>query len=283
MPVKTNQKGLKCNTCYKWVHFKCTNLTEEHYTYLEVNSNIPFYCLVCKPDWVCFPSDDLNCSSATLNHPVPTDVPPPLLPNNIDTSLKSSLDPISSASQNDLSLLSDSLSAHSSDFEYVDDSDSELRGLNFKSLPVQYASNYNKKIPTSQFKFSRTINYKFPCLVCLSPCKENIHDSICCTLCDEWVHRKCTDLTPNQFKDYCSPDHAGDPYYCVNCLYGNCSKQNFDNQICLNASDIESFDINDIDNLCPNSFLRDKEDIEIRLPKIFFTYICSIECSTYMM
>ena len=194
-PVKINQKGLECNNCYKWVHFKCTNLTEAHYTYLEVNSNIPFYCLACKPDWVCSFSDDFICSFTNLNCPAPTDcnipdnldpnhtIPSPSLPNNIDTTQKSS-EPISSTSQNDLSFLTennpnstfDSLSAHSSDFEYADDSDSELRGLNFKSLPVRHTSNHKKKIPPSQFKFSRTINYKFPCLVCLSPCKANIHD-----------------------------------------------------------------------------------------------------------
>ena len=255
-PVKNNQKGLECNTCIKWVHFKCTNLTDTQYNYLEENNEIPYYCYVCNPEWVCIIPEN------------PTTPSPFPLPN-IDTSLKSSFDPISFASQNNLTSILpennpnstfDSLSAHSSDFEYIDDSDSESRGLNFKSLPVQHTSNYKKKVPASKFKFARTINYKFPCLVCLSPCKENIHDSICCTLCDEWVHRKCTDLTPNQFKTYCSPDHAGDPYYCVNCLYGNCSKQNFDSQICLNASEIESFDLNDIDNLCPNSVFKDKED-----------------------
>ena len=97
-PVKTNQKGLECDTCNKWVHFKCTNLTEAQYSYLEVNGNIPFYCLVCEPDWVCSPPNDLNCTSPNLNHAVPTNIcnipdnldpndtiPLPSLPNNIDT------------------------------------------------------------------------------------------------------------------------------------------------------------------------------------------------------
>ena len=114
------------------------------------------------------------------------------------------------------------------------------------------------------YLFQRTVTYKYPCLVCLRPCKEKVHDSICCTLCDEWVHHKCTDLSLEQFKTYCSPDHAGDPYYCVNCLYGNCSRENLDNQTCLNASEILSCDINDtIHNLCPNSVFRNKEDIHL--------------------
>ena len=249
--------------------------------------------MVCKPDWVCFFPDDLNCSSTNSNHSVPTDVcnifdnlnpnhtiPPPSLPNNIDTSLDScsSADDIfnyinstnnDDNNPNDSTLSLDCSSANTSDFVYVDESDSdfESRGLNFESLPAHVCNtlpNTKKNKFTLPFSFQRSINYKYPCLVCLSPCKENIQDSICCTLCDEWVHHKCTDLTFEQFKLYCSPDHADDPYYCTNCLYGNCSKQNFENQECFNASEIESFNINDtIHNLCPNSVFRDKEDIQL--------------------
>ena len=48
-PVKKNQKGIECNNCVKWVHLKCTNLTEEQYNFLETNENVPFYCLLCEP------------------------------------------------------------------------------------------------------------------------------------------------------------------------------------------------------------------------------------------
>ena len=47
-PVKSNQKGLQCNTCKKWVHLKCTNLTIVQYKFLEENEELPFYCLKCK-------------------------------------------------------------------------------------------------------------------------------------------------------------------------------------------------------------------------------------------
>ena len=68
----------------------------------------------------------------------------------------------------------------------------------------------------------------------------------------------------DQFKTYCSPDHAGDPFYCVNCLFGNCTSQNLENQICLNATDIELADINGtIHNICPNSVFRDKDDTQL--------------------
>ena len=48
-PVKSNQKGIECGICFKWVHFKCTNLTKDEYDSLETNANMPFYCLNCKP------------------------------------------------------------------------------------------------------------------------------------------------------------------------------------------------------------------------------------------
>ena len=102
-------------------------------------------------------------------------------------------------------------------------------------------------------------NYKYPCLICLGPCKERCQDSIQCTLCDEWVHQKCSDLSFNQFKEYCSPENAGVPYYCEICLYG--SRRNLDNQTCLSASEISSLDTSDIYNLCPNSIFRDKEEV----------------------
>ena len=238
-PVKNNQKGLECNTCKKWIHKKCTDLTDLEYNFLEENENLPFYCLPCHPrphyaDVIC---ENLNIDT-----------------NNLNNSAVSTLD------------LS---SANSSDFVYVDESDSDLesRGLNFESLPARCTNtltNTKKNKSPPKFTFVRTVSYKYPCLVCLTPCKENIQDSICCTLCDEWVHRKCTDLTLDQFKIYCSPDHAGDPYYCANCLYGNCSRVNFENQTCLNVTEIESMDINDtIHNLCPNSVFNDKEDIHL--------------------
>ena len=50
----------------------------------------------------------------------------------------------------------------------------------------------------------------------------------------------------------------------MNCLFGNCSQENLEDQICLNASEIESCGINEtIHNLCPNSVFRDKEDIHL--------------------
>ena len=261
--VCKNQKGLCCNECNIWVHLKCTILNNLQYDYLENNEDIPFYCFICKPNWVCnmVPENNLdsnNLTSQSEDNP-PSDIDSEPNPNNEDIPNSSSY-----LSLNDSTSSIDTLSVNSLDFTYVEESDSESRGLNFESLTTQCThtlpSTKNKKI-IPQFTFLRSVNYKYPCLVCLSPCKENIHDSICCTLCDEWVHRKCTNLTLEQFKTYCSPEHAEDPYYCTNCLYGNCSKQNLENQICLNASDIESIDINDtIYNLCPNSVFSNKDD-----------------------
>ena len=140
---------------------------------------------------------------------------------------------------------------------YESDSDSESSGLNFESLPVQLntLSNIKKKAPIPKLIYTHyTLQiplFSFP----WSLCKESNHDSKCCTLCDEWVHRKCTDLTIDQSKTHCSPDHYGDPFYCVNCLFGICtSRQNQQNRISPNATDIELADIyGTINNICPNS------------------------------
>ena len=104
-PVKSNQKGLECNICVKWVHKKCTDFTDAQYKYLEENENVPFYCLICKPQSL---FADLISEK-------------PNIPINLDTSL------------NDSNSSLDCSSANSSDFIYVDesDSDSESCGLNF--------------------------------------------------------------------------------------------------------------------------------------------------------
>ena len=48
-PVKSNQKGIQCNTCKKWVHAKCTDLTNAQYDILKADEDLPFFCLICKP------------------------------------------------------------------------------------------------------------------------------------------------------------------------------------------------------------------------------------------
>ena len=64
--------------------------------------------------------------------------------------------------------------AHSSDFtlESDDGSDSELRGLDFNSLPTQFRVNVKNKVSrssnTSKSSYNnyRTIKYKYPCNIC---------------------------------------------------------------------------------------------------------------------
>ena len=148
-PVKRNQKGLQCNTCNNWVHTKCTDLTEAQYNFLEVNEDIPFYCLKCKPRFiyadVIFDNTNL---SATNNDSI----------NSYSSDVEYS-------------------SAHDSDFEFVDDSDSESRGLNFNSLPVKSVNSNNhskRKLSNSTKTITlQTRNYKYPCVICLGPCREN--------------------------------------------------------------------------------------------------------------
>ena len=245
-PVKSNQKGFKCNICDKWIHFKCTNLTLTQYDFLEVNEDTPFFCLICKPrpSYADLIFENINAS------------------NNNDVSNSSTLPD----NNNDNDTPNSSLyfsSAHSSDFEYIDDSDTDDRGLNFESLSI-CTNNHNqtktkkRNVNLGQLPI-QTRNYKYPCVICLGACRDKCQDSICCTLCDEWTHQKCSDLTINQFNKYCLPENVNTPFYCDNCLYG--SRRNIENQNCLRASEISSLDTNDIYNLCPNSIFRDKDDI----------------------
>ena len=122
-------------------------------------------------------------------------------------------------------------------------------------MPSTHSVNKNK--PQCLRIHSR--KYKFPCLVCKSPCIKNRQDSICCNLCDEWVHRKCTDLTPAQFNSYASTDI---PYYCTNCLHGNSTKDTLDKPDHTGYNAINTvLRTTDIYNLCPNSIFRNKEDV----------------------
>ena len=117
--------------------------------------------------------------------------------------------------------------------ESYDESDTNLRGLDFNSLPVQSAP---KKLNPTNFSSKinlRTMNYKYPCQNCLGPCKKG-QDSIQCTVCDNWVHQKCTDLSYAKFLEYCLPENSEKPYYCENCEFG--STQITTNQTCASAS-----------------------------------------------
>ena len=141
-PVKSNQKGLECDSCKKWVHLKCTDLNESQYEILNDNEDLPFYCLDCKPR--------LLYADVIFADPM--------------------LSPI-------LSVSDDLYSSSSDDYEYVDDSDSDSRGLDFKSLPVKNVNSHKysrNRLSTSSNKYIslQTRNYRFPCVICLGPCRE---------------------------------------------------------------------------------------------------------------
>ena len=48
-PVKSNQKSIACDQCDKWVHLKCTDLSQGQFDFLSQNEDSTFYCLHCKP------------------------------------------------------------------------------------------------------------------------------------------------------------------------------------------------------------------------------------------
>ena len=125
-PVKSDQEGLLCETCKKWVHLKCTDLTDAQYDFLKVHEDdAPFFCLNCcpRPHYA-----DIICDNISSNPSA-----------NVDADQESSDPLITSLHDSSCSSFDGVISdAHSSDFYYeTDESDSDLRGLDFSSLPVQ--------------------------------------------------------------------------------------------------------------------------------------------------
>ena len=104
-------------------------------------------------------------------------------------------------------------------------------------------------------------SYKYPCLVCNLPRKKNVQNSISCTLCDGWVHQHCSDLTMAQFLNYCTPEHANDPYWYEFCRFGCCSVNNLNNQKSLTTSELNCLIADDIYDKCQNSVFKDDDDI----------------------
>ena len=91
-PVDHNHTALMCDTCTRWVHHSCTDLSQDQYDKLESDINTSFYCLLCKPR----PS----YASIILDD------------NAVDDAFENSINE---------SLSSINISAHSSDFEFIDD------------------------------------------------------------------------------------------------------------------------------------------------------------------
>ena len=147
-PVKKTHLGLACDTCEKWIHVKCTDLTDAQYDLLETNEHtLPFYCLSCKPR--------LHYADLILDNTTPST-------SYLDSSSSFS----SSGSDGEFS------PAHDSDFEYVDESDSDdCRGLDFSSIPVGTNINPNhanrrKPLNENNSILMRKRNYKYPCVSC---------------------------------------------------------------------------------------------------------------------
>ena len=71
---------------------------------------------------------------------------------------------------------------------------------------------------------------KCPCEICLRPCKRN-QCAIQCDMCDEWIHLKCTVISPLKFHTLCS---STEPYLCQNCYSELFPFQNLDDKQLLN-------------------------------------------------
>ena len=85
---------------------------------------------------------------------------------------------------------------------------------------------------------------KCPCEICLRPCKRNQ----CAIQCDEWIHLKCTVISPLKFHTLCSSTEL---YLCQNCYSELFPFQTLDDKQLLNemrSDDKLSFDFNHTNN-----------------------------------
>ena len=189
-PVKSNQKAIFCEICKLWVHFKCTSLSKAHYDFLATNVGIPFNCQKCRP--LLFVADEIlnaplsNVNNSTCNDDSSTAIDLHQQSSAQITVSHSSIsrvdsEPVSDKSDDEFS------DAHSSDFTFESDeeSDSELRGLNFNSLSTQNKASSSSRTRRPCNVNFQTIKYKYQCNICMGCCKENVQDSIQCTWCDE--------------------------------------------------------------------------------------------------
>ena len=158
---KVGEESIQCDKCGRWVHFVCTGLTNEDIEGYQNNDNqftcerCKNTCLICKKycksnqkritccncnqnfhEKCRGPNFDLVQTNPAVNSslfycdscsptPVADEILTPILPDLHNSSIISSDIEFSDA--------------HSSDFDWesATESDDELRGLNFASLPVQ--------------------------------------------------------------------------------------------------------------------------------------------------
>ena len=69
--VKSNQKGICCDSCDRWIHLKCTNHSLSEYNAFCENPSLPYYC----PDCISQNSD--NNPDAAMNQNVSNPNPAP--------------------------------------------------------------------------------------------------------------------------------------------------------------------------------------------------------------
>ena len=46
--VKEYHKSICCDTCHKWVHIECSNVSDKQYEDYQTDSNLKFDCIQCK-------------------------------------------------------------------------------------------------------------------------------------------------------------------------------------------------------------------------------------------
>ena len=228
--VQEDHDSIGCDFCNKWVHLECTDITPEQLSDYCNNSDLEYKCVNCSaaatntssrttPSLVIEVNNLSNPASSNIASPSSVSLPSshPTTPNFFSSNLSTS------PSNESLSSEFSNVSFKSSDFEYITDSDDpDDRGLNFHALPNYFSNNRPKSFNINSFLSHGTKSRKInsPCSVCGKSCITNRQNCLCCNICDEWVHLKCTDLTLNDFNFLSSPENFEKPYYCNLCLFG---------------------------------------------------------------
>ena len=61
---------------------------------------------------------------------------------------------------------------------------------------------------------------QFPCSIC-NKCVRKTDRSICCDICDKWVHIKCNSITPARYNKLLEDPENTESFFCISCIRSN--------------------------------------------------------------
>ena len=116
------------------------------------------------------------------------------------------------------------------EFSYLADSDDSYFCVKCNSNETSQSSNINNhqtiNAKQSNATGSQSKSYlRFSCLKCNCACRKK-QQAICCDACNNWIHRKCAELTNTEFDCLTCSD---DTYYCSKCNSSEAQQSTTDN------------------------------------------------------